>query len=154
MMSTLQPTSDKLHSIKVCQDELFAIIHKEHFLNEGLYIEPSRFAEVHLIINSFPLEGVAIYEHCLRALSITPKKITDIPFTEIALAMVAANLGIICAPKWQLKNFLLQEELVLKRIGPNGVLRTHYMVVNKDQLHKKYINDFISTFEEEYITHQ
>lgn len=151
MMSTSKPYSDDLYSIEIYQDEIFAIVHKEHFFNEGDYVPPSSFAEAHLIINSFPLEGVAVYEHCLRAINVTPQKISAVPFTELSLAMVAANLGVMCCPKWQLSCFKLQEELRFKRIGPNGVKRTHYLVVKKNALHKKYINNFISTFEEEFL---
>ncbi|MFK7972895.1 MAG: LysR family transcriptional regulator [Bacteroidia bacterium] len=151
IMSTYKPLFDDLYSIEIYHDEIFAVVHKEHFFNENDYVAPSSFANAHLIINSFPLEGVAIYEHCLRAIDIIPKKISAVPFTELSLAMVAANLGVMCAPKWQLKGLKLQDELRLKRIGPNGVRRTHYMVVKKNALSKKYINNFISTFEEEFI---
>ncbi len=151
MMSTYQALSDDLYSIEVYQDEIFAVVHKEHPFNEEEYISPSSFTDAHLIINSFPLEGVAIYEHCLRANKVIPKKISAIPFTELSLAMVAANLGMMCSPKWQLKNFKLSEDLRMKRIGPNGVKRRHYMVVKKNALSKKYIDNFISTFKEEFI---
>ena len=151
MMSTSKPLFDDLHSIEIYQDEIFVVAHKEHFFNENEYVAPSSFAKVHLIINSFPLEGVAIYEHGLRAIDIVPQKISAIPYTELSLAMVAANLGVMCVPKWQLKCFKLQEDLRLKRIGPNGIKRTHYLIVKKEALHKKYIDNFISTFKEEFI---
>ena len=151
IMSTSKPNSDDLYSIEVFQDEVYAVVHKEHFFNENDYVSPSSFAEVHLIINSFPLEGVAIYEHCLRAIDVIPKKISAIPYTELSLAIVSANLGVMCAPKWQLKSLKMPEELRLKRIGANGVKRTHYMMVKKNARSKKYINNFISTFEEEII---
>ncbi|MFK7771413.1 MAG: LysR family transcriptional regulator [Saprospiraceae bacterium] len=151
MMSTYKPLSDDLYSIEIYQDEIFAVVHKEHPFNEKDFVSPSSFADAHLIINSFPLEGVAIYEHCLRAIDVVPKKLSAIPFTEFTLSMVAANLGVMCSPKWQLRGFKLHEDLRLKRIRPNGVKRTHYMVVKKNALSKKYINNFISTFEEEFI---
>lgn len=150
-ISTFKPNSDDLYYMEVCQDEIFALAHKEHFFNERDYVEPSRFSDVHLIINSFPMEGVAIYEHCLRAINVTPKKISAIPFTEITLAMVAANIGVMCAPKWQLNCFKLQEDLRFKRIGPNGLKRTHYLVVKQESRYKEYINNFITTFEEEFM---
>ncbi len=150
-LMTYRPNSDDIYAIEVCTDEIFAVIHREHFFNEKDYIEPSEFAKVHLIINSFPLEGVAIYEHCLRAIDVTPMKISAIPFTEITLSMVAANLGLMCAPKWQLKHFKLDDNLVFKRIGANGIKRTHYLVVKRSVLSKSYINSFISTFEEEFM---
>lgn len=151
IMSTYKLLNDDLYSIEIYQDEIFVVVHKEHFFNDNDYVAPGHFAEAHLLINSFPLEGVAIYEHCLRAVNVIPQKISAVPFTELSLAMVAANLGVMCSPKWQLKRFHLQEELRFKRIGPQGVRRKHYMVVKKDALSKKFINNFISTFEDEFV---
>jgi len=56
-----------------------------------------------------------------------------------------------CAPKWQLKSFKLSEDLRFKRIGKYGLKRTHYLVVKEKQRNKKYIHDFISSFEEEFL---
>lgn len=145
-----KPDAEDLHVLEVGEDEIFTVLHKEHFLADQTHIEPSQFAKVHLIINSFPLEGVAVYEHSLRAHRVTPGKISAIPFTEISLAMVAANLGVLCAPKWQLNSLKLDENLRFMRIGVNGVKRTHYLMVKKTALQKKYIDSFISTFEEEF----
>jgi len=47
--------------------------------------------------------------------------------------MIEANMGVMCAPKWQLNPFKLSNELVFKRIGKNGLKRTHYLVVKKKQ---------------------
>jgi len=65
--------------------------------------------------------------------------------------MVSANMGVMCAPKWQLSSFKLSTELVFKRIGKNGLKRGHYLVVKKEQKNKKYIHDFISSFEEDFL---
>jgi len=65
--------------------------------------------------------------------------------------MIEANMGVMCAPKWQLNPFKLSNELVFKRIGKNGLKRTHYLVVKKKQINKKYIHDFISNFQEDFL---
>ncbi|WP_109300999.1 LysR family transcriptional regulator [Aquimarina sp. AU474] len=148
---TSKPESDELSSIPVFKDEIFAIIHKEHQLRDLEYLEASHFENVHLLINSFPLEGVAVYEHFLRPHKIHPIKISAIPFTEITLSMIQANMGIMCAPKWQLTPFKLSKELLFKRIGKNGLQRKHYLVVKKKHRNKKYIHDFISSFEEYFL---
>lgn len=150
-LMTYQPASDDLFSIEFFQDEIFAVVHQEHFFNEKEYVDPNRFAQAHLFINSFPLEGVAVYEHCLRALHVTPQKITAMPFTEITLSIVAANLGVMCAPKWQLKPFQLPDTLRFKRIGLNGIKRKHYLVLKQQELNKEYMKRFISTFEEMFM---
>lgn len=80
-----------------------------------------------------------------------PKKVSAIPFTEITLSMIAANMGVMCAPIWQLSPFQLSNEVLFKRIGKNGLKRTHYLAVRKEQKNKKYIHDFISNFVEEFL---
>ena len=148
---TSKPESEELSSIPVFKDEIFAIMHQEHPLNNLDYLEANHFENVHLIINSFPLEGVAVYEQFLKPNKIIPIKISAIPFTEITLSMINANMGIMCAPKWQLSSFKLSKELVFKCIGKNGLKRKHYLAVKKQQRNKKYINDFISNFEEDFL---
>ncbi len=118
-----------MECIKVFEDEIFAVIHAENQLNSLDYLEASHFSQLYLLINSFPLEGVAVYEHFLKPHKIAPKKISAIPFTEITLSMIAANMGVMCVPKWQLTPFKLSKELVFKRIGKTGLKRTHYLVV-------------------------
>ncbi|OJJ23962.1 LysR family transcriptional regulator [marine bacterium AO1-C] len=148
---TSKPAADALHSVEVFHDEIFALMHQEHPLNEKPYLDASDFSQIHLIINSFPLEGVAVYEHFLRQNKVTPVKISAIPFTEITLSMIAANMGIMCAPKWQLSSFKLFENLVFKRISTQGLKRTHYLVVKQAYKNRQYINDFIASFEEEFL---
>ncbi len=148
---TSKPESDELLSIPVFKDEVFAIMHRENALNDLDYLDAGHFGNVHLLINSFPLEGVAVYEHFLKPNGIHPIKISAIPFTEITLSMIHANMGIMCAPKWQLNPFKLSKELMFKPIGKNGLKRDHYLVVKKEHRNKKYIHDFISSFEEDFL---
>ena len=75
----------------------------------------------------------------------------NIPFTEITLSMIEANMGIMCVPKWQLKSFKLSDDIIFKRISKNGLKRDHYLVVKTTQRNKKYIHDFISNFEEDFL---
>lgn len=148
---TSKPQSDELSCIPIFKDEIFVIMHNEHRLNNLEYLDASHFENVHLLINSFPLDGVAVYEHFLKPNNIHPIKISAIPFTEISLSMITANMGIMCAPKWQLSSFELSKELAFKRIGKHGLKRTHYLVVKKDKQNKKYIHDFISSFQEDFL---
>ena len=151
---TSAANSEELESIKVFEDEIFAVSHKENELNSNDYLEAGDFANLHLIINSFPLDGVAVYEHFLKPNKISPRKITAIPFTEITLSMIEANMGLMCAPKWQLEPFNLSKNIVFKRISKNGLKRSRYLVVKKTNKNKKYINDFISSFKEDFLESQ
>lgn len=148
---TSKPAAEVLTSIEVFKDEIFVLMHQEHPLRELDYIDASHFADVHLIINSFPMENVSVYEHFLKPNRITPLKISAVPFTEVSLQMVKANMGIMCLPKWTLNSFKLPEELLFKRIGKYGLKRTHYLVVKEEHRNKKHFDAFISNFEEEFV---
>jgi len=145
-----KPISASISSIELFEDEIFAIMHKENVLSEKKFLDTNDFADVHLIIHSFPLETVSVYEHFLKPNKINPIKISAIPLTEISLEMVNANMGIMCMPKWALKSFKLSEDLVYKKIGQSGLKRTHYLVLRKNDRGKKYIDDFVSCFEEDF----
>lgn len=147
---TQKPMNDNLSSIEVYEDEIFAIIHKENPLSQVEFLEASDFSSTHLIIHSFPLETVSVFDQFLKPNKITPLKISAIPLTEVALEMVNANMGVMCLPKWSLKSFKLSDDFEFKRIGKNGLKRTHYLVFRKSDKDKKYIDDFISNFEEDF----
>lgn len=147
---TSKPGNDLLTSIEIFDDEIFAIMHKENELNKLAFIDVSDFSDVHLIIHTFPLETVSVYEQFLKPNKIIPSKISAIPLTEVALEMIGANFGVMCMPKWALKSFKLSDELVYKRIGKNGLKRSHFLVIRKSDITKKYIQDFISNFTDEF----
>ncbi|UGU18073.1 LysR family transcriptional regulator [Sinomicrobium kalidii] len=147
---TEKPSNNSLAHVEIHEDEIFAIMHRESVLNQYSFLDPGHFSKAHLIIHSFPLETVSVYQHFLKPNKINPLKISAIPLTEVALEMVMANMGIICMPKWPLKTFKLSDDLVFKRISSNGLKRTHYLVFRNSDIHKKYIKDFISNFQDDF----
>jgi len=146
---TSKPANETLSSIEVYEDEIFAIMHKENPLNKDDFLDTNDFSDAHLIIHSFGSERTLADFACIGN-KITPFKISAIPLTEVALEMVDANMGIMCMPKWALKSFKVSDDLIFKRIGKNGLKRTHYLVFRKADKVKKYVNDFISNFEEDF----
>ncbi len=148
---TTEPATDSLFKMKVLEDEIFVIMHNEHRFSDREYLDVSHFADLNLIINSFPLESVSVYEHFLKPNKIIPRKVTAIPFTEVSLEMVNANMGVVCLPKWSLKSYNLPDELVFKRIGKNGLKRRHYLVVKEENRNKPHIEAFLSNFQEEFV---
>lgn len=147
---TSKPVNDDLVSVEIFEDEIFAILHKENKLNEKPYLAASDFSQAHLIIHSFPLETVSVYEHFLKIHHVEPLKLTAIPLTEVALELVNANMGIMCMPSWALKPFNLSKELILKPLGSQGLKRKHYLTFHKENQHKKYYQDFIQNLAEEF----
>ena len=147
---TYQPNHESLLAIEVFQDEVLALMHQEHPLSHQPFLEANDFEKINLLIHSFPLETVSIYQRYLKPHQITPLKITAIPLTEVSLEMVKANMGVMCIPQWALQPFRLSKELVLKKISKSGLKRTHYLVIRQSDRHKKYLNDFIENMTEEF----
>lgn len=147
---TSEPASEMLYSQKIFDDEIKVVLHKENHLSDLPYLDASHFADIHLLINSFPLENVSVYEHFLKPNRITPKKISAIPFTELSLEMVNANMGAMCLPEWTLRPFKLSEDLTFKKIGKNGLKRSHYLVIKEEKRKLEYYNNFMSNFIEEF----
>ncbi|MFB9056575.1 LysR family transcriptional regulator [Mariniflexile ostreae] len=147
---TSKPSHKDLWTIAFFEDEIFAIMHTENKMSHEKFIEATVFSNAHLIIHSYPLETVTVYEKLLKPNKVTPYKITAVPLTQVALEMIDANLGITCMPKWALKSFKLSENLIYRPIGRNGLKRKHYLVIRKLDKNKKYINDFISNFKEHF----
>lgn len=147
---TSRPKEAALYSMELYDDEIFALVHREHPLSAAAFLTPEDFSKTSLIIHSLPLETVSIYTHFLQPHGIQPAKITAIPLTEIALELVASNMGITCLPQWALKAFRYSEELILKPIGPNGLKRTHYLAIRQTDRHKQYLHDFILNFKETF----
>ncbi|GGF70162.1 LysR family transcriptional regulator [Wenyingzhuangia marina] len=147
---TLKPEDNSLFCIPFFEDEILAIMHKEHPLNKLKKIMAKDFYQEHLIIHSYPLETVSVYQQWLKPNNVMPLKISAVPLTQVALEMIEANIGITCMPLWALKLFKIPENIVFKKVGNKGLKRTHYLVVRKADKNKKYINDFILNFKEQF----
>ncbi|MEQ8469894.1 MAG: LysR family transcriptional regulator [Marinoscillum sp.] len=147
-ITTEKPAIESLTSIEIIRDELFVLMHKQNELQSKKYIEASDFTNLHLIIHSYPMETVYVYQNYLKPNDVLPKKISAIPLTEVTLEMVNANLGITCIPKWMLKSFNHQQDLVFKPIGRNGLKRSLYLVIRNEDRNKIHYEDFVNNFEE------
>lgn len=149
---TTEPSSELLFSTKVFDDEIKAVMHVEHQLSDTEFLDASDFSDLHLLINSYPLDNVSVFEHFLKPNRIIPAKVSAIPFTEVSLQLIAANMGVMCVPEWTLKPFKLSDELVFKRIGKNGLKRSHFLVVREADRKLEYFSNFTTNFLEDFAT--
>lgn len=147
---TNAPASDLLFSTPVFQDEIKVVMHKEHHLSDAPFVDASHFSDLHLLINSFPLENVSVFEHFLKPNRVVPARVSAIPFTEVSLQLIAANMGVTCVPEWALKPLKVSEELIFKQIGKNGLKRTHYLVIRETDRNLEYFANFIANFLEDF----
>jgi len=145
--------NEKIRTYKLFEDELFAVVNREHELASKAYLLPDDFTNLHLIIHSFPMETVSVYQHFLKPHRTDVGKITAIPMTEVTLELLEANMGIACFSKWALKSLRLPETLKFISLGKNGVKRTHYLSVRSEDETKQYIRDFIENITEDTLLH-
>ena len=147
---TSDPADDKsLKYIELFKDEVMAVMSVNDEIARKKYLSAEDFKTQTLIIYSYPLESVSVYQHFLKPLKVMPKEIVTIPLTEVALEMVKAGMGIMTMPKWAMKPFVSIPEIQLVKIGQKGLMRTHYAAIRHEDSDKKYIADFIENLKEE-----
>lgn len=147
---TSDPADNKsLRYIELFRDEVMAVVSVNNKLSKKKFLQAHDFVDESLIIYSYPLETVTVYQHFLKPQKLMPKQIVAVPLTEVALEMVKAGMGIMTMPKWALKPFVSIPELRLVKIGSKGLMRTHYAAIRYEDAGKKYIVDFVENLKEE-----
>ncbi|MBB6273999.1 LysR family transcriptional regulator for metE and metH [Pedobacter cryoconitis] len=147
---TSDPATDKsIRYIELFKDEVIAIVQKDNILARKKYLNAPDFSDQTLIIHSYPMETVTVYQHFLKGHQTQPKQVIAIPLTEVALEMVKTGMGIMTLPLWSLKPFVNSHELLQIKIGQKGLIRTHYAAIRQEDSSKKYILDFIENLKEE-----
>jgi LysR family transcriptional regulator, regulator for metE and metH len=147
---TSDPGEDKsIKYVELFKDEVMAVVNTASELAGKKFLTAADFAGQNLIIHSYPLETVTVYQHFLKVQQVQPKQIIAIPLTEVALEMVKSGMGIMTLPAWALKPFISSPDLRLIRIGAKGLVRTHYAALRQEDAKKKYVLDFIDNLHEE-----
>lgn len=133
----------EIEYINLFEDELVAVISKNHPWNGKSYIIARDFKDVHLIIHSKPLDTVIVYDEVLKPKSIEPKKISALPLTEATIELIRANMGIAVMAKWAIKPWLESGLVSAKRINRKGLYRKHYAARLQGMQLPDYFDHFI-----------
>jgi LysR family transcriptional regulator for metE and metH len=149
---TSDPWPDKsIKYIELFKDEVMAVVPAGHPLITKKHLSADDIAGQVLIIHSYPLDTVNVYQHFLKPEQKQPGQIIAVPLTEVALEMVKAGMGIMTMPLWALKPFTAKSELNMVRIGAKGLIRTHYAAIRHEDAGKKHLIDFIENLKEELL---
>jgi LysR family transcriptional regulator for metE and metH len=149
---TSDPGPDKsIRYIELFKDEVMAVVPAGHALIKKKHLSADDIVGQVLIIHSYPLDTVTVYQHFLKPAQRQPGQIIAVPLTEVALEMVKAGMGIMTMPLLALKPFNAASELNLLRIGGKGLIRTHYAAIRHEDAGKKHIIDFIDNLKEELL---
>lgn len=147
---TVKPTHPEIASVELFKNNFVALMSRHHPLADRPYIDILDFANSNLIIQTLPLQTVAVYQHLLLPHNVKPKQIIDGKQTEICLEMVENGLGIYCVPQWVLKPFKISNNILQKQLGKEGLKCIHYLIYRSADIKKRHICDFVNSFEEDF----
>lgn len=141
--------NENFEYIELFRDEMVALVHENHEWAAKKYVTAKDFEDQHLIIHSYPLETVTVYQYMLWPAGIMPRKITALPLTEASLEMVKAEMGVLVMAKWTLHPYMLSDSLRTVKLGKNGLIRTHYIATLKNKPHPGHLHAFVDFMKNE-----
>jgi LysR family transcriptional regulator, regulator for metE and metH len=94
---------------------------------------------------SFPIEKqrLDIFNQFLWPANIEPKTHKQIESVAIILQMVSYQRGVCVLPEWLADNYAQQYQVSKLRLGQEGIFKTLYATVKKQDQHMSYIDHFI-----------
>jgi LysR family transcriptional regulator for metE and metH len=132
-----------IRSSELFTDELVAVVPKGHPWTKKKFVNASDFAEEQIIIHSLPLSSVRLYNQLLIPEGITPKRTIPIEYTEAALEMIRAGMGVKVVAKWIIEPYLVDQRLEVIPVTKKGMFRTWYAItLNKPDI-PQYLDNFI-----------
>ncbi len=124
--------------------EVKLIMAPEHPLANKSTISPADLKDETLLIYPVDLMRLDIWRYFLLPASVQPS-IRKVDNTMLLLQMTAANMGIAALPHWAVTTFESQRLIVTRSLGNEGLWRTLYIAIRRDDQAQPIINLFIET---------
>jgi LysR family transcriptional regulator for metE and metH len=93
------PRDRRVESVPLFDDELVAVVAPTHPLATRAFLEPSDFANEHLLNYSPPEESV-LFQRLLTPAGVVPKQLSLIQLTEAIIELTKAGIGICALARW------------------------------------------------------
>ncbi|HRL21111.1 MAG TPA: LysR family transcriptional regulator [Alcaligenes sp.] len=135
--------SDDVHYAPLFRYELALAVASQHPLAQYRYIEPLQLADQTLITYPVERSRLDIFTQFLEPADIEPAAVRQAELTPMIVQLVASQRGVTALPNWALTEFLNQGLLRTCRLGENGVWRTLYAAVRKEDLQADYVQAFL-----------
>lgn len=123
--------------------ELVLVVSSQHPLAKVKQVKPEMFADETLL--SFPVarERLDVFTQFLSPASITPRFHKQMESVEIMLQMVAMQRGVCFLPDWLVKHYRKRFSLKTLSVGSQGIQKTLYAALRKQDAKLAYIDEFI-----------
>jgi LysR family transcriptional regulator for metE and metH len=128
---------------KLFDDEMVALVHKDHHWARKTYVTAKHFADEHLINYDRPLEEVVFYQRVLLPARVTPKSLTQLSMTEAIIDMVKAGIGVAVLNRWSVLPYLGSPALRAIRVTRKGFKRVWYAAVKRGDHQPRFFATFI-----------
>jgi len=138
-----------LEYVELFQDELVAVVPAGHPWTELPYVTAENFRDENLIVYSLPLTSVTVYQQLLAPTGVTPRKVLPVPFTEAALGMAKAGMGIKVIGFWAVRPYLAGGALRAVRITATGLHKKEYVARLKNKKQPLFFDCFINSLKRE-----
>ncbi|MFY9477435.1 MAG: LysR family transcriptional regulator [Aquabacterium sp.] len=132
-----------LHFEPVFDYEQVLVVAKGHALASAAYVKPRQLTQEVLISYPVPSDRLDIYTQFLMPAGISPKRHKAIETTDIMLQMVASGRGVAALPRWLVKEYADQMNVVPVRLGPKGIAKQIYLGAREADIEIDYLKAFV-----------
>ena len=115
----------------------------DHPLVKRRFITPAQLRDQTLITYPVELERMDVFSHFLSPAGIEPAAVRKAELTLMIAQLVASGRGVAALPSWAMAEHVKNGFLVARPLGKNGLWRTLYAAVRKEQLQTAYMMDFL-----------
>ncbi len=122
------------------QDELFAVMHKDHPLADRHYLNPSNFQDKTLVL--YTGDKHAIIEEVLKPAAVQPGRLMQVRMTEAIVELVRAGTGIAVLSGWAVDDIEHKQDLRAVRITQAGFAR-QWLAITQSPEPPAHIQHFI-----------
>ncbi|MCG8413442.1 MAG: LysR family transcriptional regulator [Pseudomonadales bacterium] len=129
------------HEHPLFQDELFAVMHKDHEFARRHYLTPGNFEDQTLVL--YTGDKHAIVEEVLKPAAVQPGRLMQVRMTEAIVELVRSGAGIAVLSGWAVDDIEHKEDLKAVRITQSGFIR-QWLALTQTPSVPEYTQHFIS----------
>ncbi len=123
------------------EDEMFAVMHRDHPLASRHYLNPANFAQQTLVL--YTGDRHAIIEQVLRPAGVSPGRLLQLRMTEAIVELVRAGHGIAVLSGWAFDDIDNKSGLRAVRITRAGY-RRHWLAVTDANKNSEHVGSLIA----------
>ena len=123
--------------------EILAVLPNGHRLGSRRHVEAKDLAGETLITYPVPESRIDLIREVLRPAGVRlPRRTAEL--TVAILQLVASRRGIAALPNWGLRNYVDNDYVIAKRIGPKGLWSSLHATASSELAARPYFAEFVS----------